>query len=56
MTKKVTKPATPDEVAVVCTMDVTFLRDGTRLQAGQSKIIPADEADELEAQGRVERA
>ena len=48
--------AEPQEVAVVCTMDATFLRDGSRLQAGQSKMIPADEADELEAQGRVERA
>ena len=43
------------DVAVVCTMDVTFLRDGSRLQAGQSKMVPADEAAELEAQERAQR-
>jgi hypothetical protein len=42
-------------VAVECTMDVTFLRDGRRLQAGQSTSIPEDEAVELEVQERVKR-
>jgi hypothetical protein len=50
-----TKAKKAEEVAVECTLDVTFLRDGRRLQAGQTALIPEDEADELEAQERVKR-
>ena len=52
---KATKTDELEMVEVICTLDVTFLRDGSRLQAGQTKMIPADEADELEAQERVQR-
>jgi len=45
----------PQDVIIICTLDATFLRDGRRLQAGQSTIVKDDEAAELEAQERAQR-